>query len=150
VCLQWSVYNGLKQRFEPDTTANRLDKLNKLLNALQSTGESIHCALRRTCTWPASGVERALACWLFPHQAQGGAMDACSSSWSRPQLPAHQEWVCWCKETGCHPPPSNAYSILMTPWTLLQACRLPLRPKHPYQCSQCLGSPPSPTPCLSV
>jgi hypothetical protein len=34
------IYNDLKQEFEPDTAANRLDKLNKFLNALQSTGES--------------------------------------------------------------------------------------------------------------
>ena len=34
------VYNDLKQEFEPDTAANRLDKLNKFLNALQSNEES--------------------------------------------------------------------------------------------------------------
>jgi hypothetical protein len=33
-------YTTLKQEFEPDTPANRLDKLSKFLNALQSTGES--------------------------------------------------------------------------------------------------------------
>jgi hypothetical protein len=34
------IYNDLKQESEPDTAANRLDKLNEFLNALQSTGES--------------------------------------------------------------------------------------------------------------
>jgi len=43
------VYNDLKQEFEPDTAANRLDKLNKFLNALQSNVRSPLCTMADVC-----------------------------------------------------------------------------------------------------
>jgi len=49
-------------------------------------------------------------------------MDACSPVWSWPQLPAHQEWLCWCREAGCcHPG---------TPTRLQQCHGLCYRPLH--------------------
>ena len=110
------IYQTLE--FEPDTVANRLDKLSKFLNSLQNTGVStVQCCgrvrglLRKWSElWPAayssSCSRRSSGCML------SFAVLRLASSASETAMPV--------QGTGM-PPQWSGYLTPMTQWTLLQA-----------------------------
>jgi len=116
------VYNNLKQRFEPDTAANRLDKLNKFLNALQSNEEpTVH---------PGRQVRRLLVSGSYTLLRLMELL--CSLRSLGPSFQHIRS-----RYTSAKKQDAATLEHLLdsptTPWTLLQTCTLPSRSMHPLQ-----------------